>query len=82
MDRRFAAHAVAVHDLAREKIGDGGQADMRMRANVDMARNARRHVDRPHMIEEHERADHAALRMGKDAADFEPAKIFAALIDD
>jgi hypothetical protein len=36
-DRLFRAHAVAVHDLAREQIGDRRQANMRMRPHVDRA---------------------------------------------
>ena len=51
-------------DLALEQIGDGGEADVRMRPHVDAARDAGREVHRPHVVEEHERADHAPLRAG------------------
>jgi hypothetical protein len=47
-------------DAALEEIGDGGEADMRMRAHVEAA--AGRQLDRPELIEEDEGADHAPLR--------------------
>src|SRR3546814_14554905 len=47
--------AVAVHDLAVEKIGDGRKADMRMRSTVDRDGDAGAHVDRAHMTEKHRR---------------------------
>ncbi len=34
------AEAVAMHDLAVEQIGDGGEADMRMRPHVDAVAGA------------------------------------------
>src|SRR5689334_24553515 len=39
-DCLFAVEAVAMHDLALEQISDRGKADMRMRADVDVARQA------------------------------------------
>ena len=39
------------------------------------------HVDRPHMVEKGEGADHAAFGVGQDAAHLEPAEILAALVD-
>jgi hypothetical protein len=59
-DRLDEAEAVAMDDFTREEIGDGGEADMRVRANVDAA--AGRELDRAELVEEDERADHAALR--------------------
>jgi len=47
---------------------------MRVRANVDLGRDAGRERFRLHMIEEDERPYHPPLRDGKDAPDFEPAK--------
>src|SRR4029434_8734295 len=59
-DRLHEAEAVAMHDAALEEIGDGGEADMRMRAHVDAA--AGRELDRAELVEEDERPDHTALR--------------------
>src|SRR5512147_1194644 len=60
-DRLFRAHAVAVHNLAREQIGDRRQANVWVRSHVDRAGHTRRHVYWTHMIEEDEGADHAPL---------------------
>ena len=43
---------------------------------------AGRHVERTEMVEEHERADAAALRERKNAPDGEPAEVAAACFDD
>jgi len=50
----LGAQTVAVHDLAVEQIGDGGEADMGVRAYVHLARDAGRQFHRPEMIEEDE----------------------------
>ncbi len=71
-----------MHDLAREEIGDGGETDMRMGPHVDVARQALGHVDRAHMIEEHEGPDRPPLRLGQDAPDLEAAQTAPALFDD
>ena len=55
---------------------------MRMRPHVDIARNARRKIHRPHVVEEDERPDHAALGKRQHAADLEPAETFHPAIDD
>src|SRR5688572_15576341 len=81
LDRLLGADAVAVHDLAFEKVGERGEADVGVRAHVHRARDARREVHRPHAVEEHERADHAALREGQHAPHFEAAKVAAPLLD-
>src|SRR5258706_134389 len=52
-DGERAAEAVAMHDLAVEQIGDGGEPDMRMRAYVDALAGAK--LRRTHVIEEDER---------------------------
>ena len=76
------AEAVPVHDLAREQIRDRRQSDVRMRPNVDAPRQIRNHLLGPHVIEEHERADHAALRPGQHAPHLEAAEIAATRFDD
>src|SRR5512147_724735 len=78
-DRLFRANAVAVHDLAREQIGDRRQADMLVRPHVDRAGHARRHVHRTHMIEEDEGADHAPLSVRQHPSDLEPTEVTSAL---
>ena len=71
-----------MHDLAVEQIGDGRQPDMRMRPDIDRPRKAGREVHRAHVVEEDERADHAALGEGQDAPHFEAAEVAAARFDD
>jgi hypothetical protein len=56
-------------DLARKQVRDRGEPDVRMRPNVRAG--AGRHVDRPHVIEEDERADQTALRRRQHATDHE-----------
>ena len=65
-------------DLALEQIGDGGKPDMRMRTHVGFARDFRRQVQRPHVVEENEGPDHPPLRERQDAPDFEQTDIAAA----
>ncbi len=76
------AQAVAVRDLALEQIGQGRDADVRVGTHVDRLGQARRHVHRPHVVEEGEGADHTALGERQDAADLKAAEILAALVDD
>jgi hypothetical protein len=76
------AEAVAMDDLAREQIRDRRQADVRMWPHVDAARQIRGHLLRSHVIEEHERADHAPLGPRQHAADLESTEIAAPRIDD
>ena len=82
LDGLHHAHAVAMHDFAREQIGDGGEADVRMRAHVDGLRKPGREMLRADVIEEDERPDHVPARERQYAADFEAAEIAAALVDD
>ena len=56
------AETVAVHDLAVEEKGHGCETDMRMRPHVDPLSGVE--FRRPEMIEENERADHAAAARG------------------
>jgi hypothetical protein len=55
---------------------------MRVRPDVDVARNSRREHGRTHMIEENEGADHAPLREGQHSSHIETAETASALIDD
>ena len=61
--------AVLVKDLAFEEVGHRGKADMRMRPHVEPASGRQAH--RAHLVEEHERADHAALHGRQRAAHLE-----------
>jgi hypothetical protein len=72
-DRLHEAQRIPVHDLAREKVGDGGEPDMRMRAHVHaLARLQRRG---PEMVEEHEGTEMPALAFGQRAVDRERADV-------
>ena len=41
LDSLLHTDAVAMHDFAREQIGDGGEADVRMRPHIDGLRESR-----------------------------------------
>src|SRR5690606_41217977 len=60
----LVTQAVAVHDLTREQVAHGGQADMRMRADIKAAVSARLQFNWPHMIEKDKRPHHTALGKG------------------
>ena len=49
-----------MEDGTGEEIGDGGKADMRMRAHVEAVAGGKLH--RAELVEEDEGADHAPLR--------------------
>ena len=75
------ALAVAVHDAAVEQIGDGGEPDMRMRADVHAL--AGHELHRSEMIEEDEGADHLPLAVRQRAAHLESvAEVAGARHDD
>ncbi|MNC36596.1 hypothetical protein D3C75_851250 [compost metagenome] len=74
------AQIVPVHDLALEQIGQGRQADVRMRPHV-YGVGARRELGRPHLVQEDEGADHGPGLEGQDAPDLEPAKVLPARVD-
>ena len=80
-DRLLGADTVAMHELAREEIRERCEADVRMGTDVHGLRNASRKVDRSHVIEEHEWADHPALRKGQHAPDFEATEVATTLFD-
>ena len=67
-----------MHDLAFEQVRDGRQADVRVRPDIDAARNARLEAHRAEVVEENERSDHPTLGERKHASDFESAKVAAA----
>src|SRR5262249_11670373 len=67
---------VAVHDLAVEQVGDGGEPDMGMRTYVHPGTDEE--LGRAHLIEEDERADHLPARGGEGAGDRETAEIAGA----
>ena len=60
------ALAVAMHDLAVEQIGHGGEPDMGMRPHVHPLPGDELH--RAEMVEEDERPDHLALAVRQRAA--------------
>jgi hypothetical protein len=66
-DRLGIAQAVAVENAALEQERHRGETDMRMRPHFH-AVAARRHHNRPEMIEKDERPDHAPLGARQDAA--------------
>src|SRR6185312_13006924 len=79
-DRLHAAETVAMHDLALEKIGHGGEADMWMRPDIEA--RALREDGRAHMIEKDERPESAALGKGQQPPHLEPvAEIAGAWLD-
>ena len=65
--------------LALEQVGDGGEADVRMRPHVDAV--ADQELGRPHLVEEDEGPDHLLLRRGQRAAHLEAAEIAGARHD-
>ncbi|KAG1314844.1 hypothetical protein G6F63_016146 [Rhizopus arrhizus] len=79
-DHLVRAQRVAVADGAGPQIGDGGQADMRVRAHVDGRTGM--HECRAHLVDEHERADAACLQGRDGATDFESADVVHARGDD
>src|SRR5687768_10044382 len=69
-DRLAHPKAILVKDLAVEEIRHCGKADMRMRAHVEA--RSRGKLYRSHLVEEHERSDHAPLDRGQRPAHLEP----------
>src|SRR5690349_1886193 len=60
-DRLLRADAIAMHDLAFEKIRHCRKPDVRVRPYIDRSWYARSESSGPHMIEEDERTHHAPL---------------------
>src|SRR6188768_2975697 len=82
LDRLLNADAVAMHDLAREQVRDGGQPDVGMRPHVDGLRKSGREMFGADVIEEDEGPDHVSACVGQYAANLESAEIPAPLVDD
>ena len=59
LDHRVSADAVAMLDRAFEQIGDGGEVDVRVRANVHALAGGK--PRRAELVDEDERADHGPL---------------------
>ena len=78
-DRQRGAEAVAVHDLAVEQIGDGGEPDMRVRPDVDAVAGLEHR--RAEMVEEDEGSDHARAGRRQRAMDLKAAEIDRARYD-
>src|ERR1700734_190423 len=78
-DRHRGAEAVAMHDLAVEQVGDGGEPDMRVRPHVDAVAGLEHR--RPEMVEEDERPDHARTPRRQRAMHLEAAEIDRARYD-
>ena len=72
-NHHFRAERIAVADFAVEQVGHRRKADMRMRAHVEHLAGAQ--DGRAHLVEEDERANHAALRRRQRAAHFEAAYV-------
>ena len=79
-DLQRVALAVAMHDAAVEQVGDGGEADVGMRAHVHALSGDELH--RPHLVEEDEGTDHLPLAMRQRAAHLEAAEVACAGHDD
>src|SRR5690606_29536849 len=75
-DDLVGAGAVAVMEVALEKVGDRAEADMRMRPHVHALTGQK--LRRPGLIEEDERTDHLAFRCRQGAADLKTAKVAGA----
>src|SRR5262245_42973408 len=79
-DLERIAFAVAMHDLSVKQIGDGRESDMRMRPHVDAL--TRDELDRAHLVEEDEGANHLALRVRQGPAHLEASEVSRARCDD
>ena len=72
-DVERVALAVAMGDAAIEQVGDGRQADMRVRPHVHAL--AGHELHRSHLVEEDEGANHLPLHLRQRAADREAAQV-------
>ncbi len=81
-DGQLRAQAVAVHDLALEQVGRGGEADVRVRPDVDAL--ADHELRRTHLVPEpeYEGADPLPPRRGQRAPHLEAAEVAGAGDDD
>ena len=65
--------AVAMQDLAVEEVGDGRQANVRMRPNIQPLPSDK--LNRAEMIEEDKRPHHLTLAVREGPSDLEPTEI-------
>ena len=72
-DHLVGADAVAVADRAVEQIGDRGEVDVRVRANVHAAAGGQSR--RAELVDEDERADHRSFERRENAVDLEIAEV-------
>jgi hypothetical protein len=79
LDPLVGAERIAMMHGAAIEIGDRGQSDMRMRADIDPLPG--HELRRAHLVEEDERPDHLAGWRGQRAAHLEPAQIAGARDD-
>ncbi len=75
LDPLHRPDAVAMLERALEQVGDGGEVDVGVRADVHALVDAK--PRRAHLIEEDERADHRPLLVRQGAVDLEPAEVVA-----
>src|SRR5213078_2035324 len=68
-DHGVATNAVAMFDGAFEQVSDGGEVDVRVRADVHAL--ARGQTRRPELVDEDERPDHRPLLARKRSIDLE-----------
>ena len=79
-DDLVGAGAVAVMEVAAIEVGDGAEADMRVRPDVDALSG--QELGRPGLVEEDERPDHLPLRRRQGAPDLEAAEVAGARNDE
>ncbi len=79
LDQLPVAQAVAMQDLAFEQVRDRRETDVRMRPYRYPVTG--REDRRPHVVEKHERADHAPLGRRQHAPDVELAQAAHARLD-
>ena len=79
-DELVRAQTVAMLELAAIEIGDGGEADVRMRPHVDALAGEK--LGRSHLIEEDEGPDHLPARRRQRAAHREAAEVAGARDDE
>jgi len=77
-NRLERAEAVTVDNLAVEQVRHGGQADVRVRRDVEPSTRREGAV---HLVEEGEGADHPARCGRKDAPDRDAAEVAGAAVD-
>src|ERR1700747_2142366 len=75
-DWHHSAKAVPVDYFAVKQICDGSEVDVRMWADINTLSDTK--LDRPHMVEENERADHFPHPRRQHASNLETAKIAGA----